>query len=619
MSFGYNQYLYGNSSYRNPSLVSSYSITKNEEKQNLNQSSQFNIAGKMAISTTPINYHYIRRSPTPSQSTIQKNNSNVEVPKQNNLTDNLNKNFLGNYYNNANKPGINQYNNNNEIINRSPQYNNIYSNPITQRNSPSYNLRQNKNEELNRLTDQFEKMLISNNPNPSQQYQNNSITQNNNGLNINSNIRTEQTDNLLNNTLPQRNITPYKNQNNSLSQSLNPYQSQNQGQINPISQQLYQNPVKTNSLTQPLNSYQINNQNYNSYQPKIQNEISQPQIIGYKSGNTNSPNYYQNSSQKSLYQNSYLNSQNSNIYSIKTPYNNQKDASLNPWLQNLDSHQKTKESQIEVLKYSTYTKGGVSIDGRNKTNQDSSIAKSHSSTEYSFGVFDGHGPDGHFVSQAIKQYFESQPSTNLSSKENLTLTFNSLSKFIQSQKSFDVFNSGSTCVFVHITSNKIICGNCGDSRAIIISGVSNNVIQLSHDHKPELPEERKRIEQSGGRVDRVYGMGPYRVWMKNENYPGLAMSRSIGDGIAHNIGVSDLPEIIEFEIDKVKPLALIVASDGVWEFMTNEDVKNEISKFLYSSDSDSCAKSICEKARNFWEKNGIYCDDITAVVVFFKN
>ena len=290
MSFGYNQYLYGNSSYRNPSLVSSYSITKNEEKQNLNQSSQFNIAGKMAISTTPINYHYIRRSPTPSQSTIQKNNSNVEVPKQNNLTDNLNKNFLGNYYNNANKPGINQYNNNNEIINRSPQYNNIYSNPITQRNSPSYNLRQNKNEELNRLTDQFEKMLISNNPNPSQQYQNNSITQNNNGLNINSNIRTEQTDNLLNNTLPQRNITPYKNQNNSLSQSLNPYQSQNQGQINPISQQLYQNPVKTNSLTQPLNSYQINNQNYNSYQPKIQNEISQPQIIGYKSGNTNSPN-----------------------------------------------------------------------------------------------------------------------------------------------------------------------------------------------------------------------------------------------------------------------------------------------------------------------------------------
>ena len=49
MSYGYNQYLYGNSSYRNPSIVN-----KNEEKQNLNQSSQFNIAGKMAIATTII-------------------------------------------------------------------------------------------------------------------------------------------------------------------------------------------------------------------------------------------------------------------------------------------------------------------------------------------------------------------------------------------------------------------------------------------------------------------------------------------------------------------------------------------------------------------------------------
>ena len=114
-------------------------------------------------------------------------------------------------------------------------------------------------------------------------------------------------------------------------------------------------------------------------------------------------------------------------------------------------------------------------------------------------------------------------------------------------------------------------------------------------------------------------MGPYRVWMKNDNYPGLAMSRSIGDGIAHNIGVSDIPDILEFDVDKIKPIALVVASDGIWEFMSNDDVKNEISKFLYSGDCDGCARSICEKARGIWERNGVYCDDITAVVAFFKN
>ena len=45
-----------------------------------------------------------------------------------------------------------------------------------------------------------------------------------------------------------------------------------------------------------------------------------------------------------------------------------------------------------------------------------------------------------------------------------------------------------------ITLNKIYCANCGDSRIILISGISNNVIQLSYDHKPELPEEKRRIE-----------------------------------------------------------------------------------------------------------------------------
>lgn len=48
-----------------------------------------------------------------------------------------------------------------------------------------------------------------------------------------------------------------------------------------------------------------------------------------------------------------------------------------------------------------------------------------------------------------------------------------------------------------------------------------------------------RIESYKGR----YGenVGPARVWLKNEQYPGLAMSRSIGDACAHSVGVSALP------------------------------------------------------------------------------
>ena len=46
--------------------------------------------------------------------------------------------------------------------------------------------------------------------------------------------------------------------------------------------------------------------------------------------------------------------------------------------------------------------------------------------------------------------------------------------------------------------------------------------------------------------------GPFRVWMKGCDYPGIAMSRSIGDKIAHNIGVINEPEIMEFTSDELK-------------------------------------------------------------------
>ena len=44
--------------------------------------------------------------------------------------------------------------------------------------------------------------------------------------------------------------------------------------------------------------------------------------------------------------------------------------------------------------------------------------------------------------------------------------------------------------------------------------------------------------------------GPYRVWVQDEMYPGLAMSRSIGDFIASSVGVIPNPEIIEYNINK---------------------------------------------------------------------
>ena len=120
-----------------------------------------------------------------------------------------------------------------------------------------------------------------------------------------------------------------------------------------------------------------------------------------------------------------------------------------------------------------------------------------------------------------------------------------------------------------VQGNRIVTANAGDSRAVIGAMRSRNyqmkdeVIesralsiekgekawfakQITRDHKPDDPDEEARILSMNGRIESYKGrygenVGPARVWLKTEQYPGLAMSRSIGDACAHSVGVSALP------------------------------------------------------------------------------
>lgn len=88
--------------------------------------------------------------------------------------------------------------------------------------------------------------------------------------------------------------------------------------------------------------------------------------------------------------------------------------------------------------------------------------------------------------------------------------------------------------------------NLGDSRSVIINHENQNSTYSfkTNDQKPEDEEERDRIEQLGGRVFPSKGQTqPLRVWLKNKDIPGLAMSRSMGDFICSGIGIITKPQI----------------------------------------------------------------------------
>lgn len=129
--------------------------------------------------------------------------------------------------------------------------------------------------------------------------------------------------------------------------------------------------------------------------------------------------------------------------------------------------------------------------------------------------------------------------------------------------------SGTTAVTAFVSPDKIIFANCGDSRAVLAT--SSSVRFGTYDHKPCNEEEKKRIENAGGSVmiRRVNGS--------------LAVSRALGDYDYKNVsGLPPTEQLVSAEPDlsvidrSDKDEFLILACDGVWDVMTNEEVVSYI-------------------------------------------
>eukprot|EP00347_Sterkiella_histriomuscorum_P014924 403358988 len=215
-------------------------------------------------------------------------------------------------------------------------------------------------------------------------------------------------------------------------------------------------------------------------------------------------------------------------------------------------------------------------------------------------------------------------------------SYKKLNQTIKNQ-AFDVKLSGATLTTLLIIDNFIYCGNVGDSKAILLkskkagllknatqtitnsinnslspqrnnsnsSNINNQVkqtktivpnkqssshnlgnqfqdefFQLTIDHKPEIEQEYQRIERMKGDIRQQISsktgqyVGPLRVWLKNRDFPGLAMTRSIGDRIAHSVGVISIPDVTIYKMNREAfEYVLVSATDGIWDVITPEKVK----------------------------------------------
>ncbi|XP_043115369.1 protein phosphatase, Mg2+/Mn2+ dependent, 1Lb [Puntigrus tetrazona] len=272
----------------------------------------------------------------------------------------------------------------------------------------------------------------------------------------------------------------------------------------------------------------------------------------------------------------------------------------------------------EFSKTWQYRSGGAavySIQGRRERMEDRfhvlPDALNRSRTDI-YGVFDGHGGEtaaeyakAHLpvmLRQQLQRYEKQKESGAPSPQSILKQQILDMDKEILEKLSASFDEAGTTCLVALLSEKELTVANVGDSRAVLCDQ-DGNAVPLSHDHKPYQLKERKRIKKAGGFIS---FNGSWRVQGV------LAMSRSLGDYPLKNLNVlTPDPDVLTFDLDKLQPQFMILASDGLWDAFSNEEAVHFIKERL--DEPHFGAKSIA--LQSFYRG----CpDNITVMVVKFK-
>ena len=228
-----------------------------------------------------------------------------------------------------------------------------------------------------------------------------------------------------------------------------------------------------------------------------------------------------------------------------------------------------------------------------------------------FAVFDGHG--GKAVSKFLKDnlpplFVNKFPKKIYNKQSSASKYFIKIFDLLQNKMKEDhpraVQYCGSTCCVViqykdSSDKNKIWVLNIGDSRAVKCN--KNNIAeQLSQDHKPNNPEEKKRIESLGGKIQ--FDGCDWRI-------KDLSLSRAFGD-IECTPYVTHLPQIYNYKVSSSDKF-MIIACDGLWDVVSNQDATDFVNQLLITNNKVNYAKELAQYALT---KGSL--DNVTVMIYF---
>lgn len=240
------------------------------------------------------------------------------------------------------------------------------------------------------------------------------------------------------------------------------------------------------------------------------------------------------------------------------------------------------------------------------------------------GVFDGHGENGGIIARAIRDLV-AQLAPELfggdtgHSGDSLPDVFRRL--FHVAHQGVvrgglgDLSGTTATIVLIDTARGVLSYAHVGDSRLIVSSVDSVRVLCETTDHDVD-GEEGRRILAAGGEVRErlVSGIAARRVFVPGQDFPGLAMSRALGDVQAHQLGVTADPTVA-VDVPLPPGSAVTIGSDGIWDMLSAGEAAALVAAEVESGTGAAAAALVAE-ARGRWLRRGGYVDDVSAVVVF---
>jgi len=258
-----------------------------------------------------------------------------------------------------------------------------------------------------------------------------------------------------------------------------------------------------------------------------------------------------------------------------------------------------------------------------------------------FCVADGHGSLGHWVSTHATRtlpYFLAQEGcqellASGDARGALLQAFElTQAELVDASKKEGVFEklsiSGTTfaCILKDPEHKSAWVAHLGDSRTIMFS--PDSVLLETQDHKVEVPSELKRIEDGGCEVrTKNYedGFSSSRIYVKEKDYPGIMMTRCFGDQCVKAHGITAEPEIAHWggpggalsTTADANECYILMASDGIWEFLDTSTVHHMVSRALRKGKclQEACGDLIAEAKKRWSASEPEYCDDISVIIL----